>query len=84
MVNLIPGIASLFIGGLGQILKGEVSKGVKILVTFAGLGVLNLFVLFNFPQFGIVTNAALGIFFLAQVLDAVELIDLGEFIPFYS
>lgn len=84
MVDIIPGLASLFISGLGQMLKGEVNRGIKIFLTFAGLGILNLYVIFNFSQLGIITNAATGIFFIAQLLDAVEIINLGEYIDFYQ
>lgn len=65
MVNIIAGIASIFVPGLGQIVNGDFGKFVAIWLLFAIAAALTLTI------FGAVVGIPMGlIVYLGQVLDA--------------
>ncbi|MFW6449361.1 MAG: hypothetical protein ACOC0X_07450 [Halobacteriota archaeon] len=66
MVNLIAAVASVFIPGLGQVLKGEFGKFVGVWVLFAIAAALTITVL------GAIVGIPMAlVVYLAQIIDAL-------------
>lgn len=65
MVNVIAGVASIFIPGLGQVLNGDFAKFVAIWILFAIAVALTLTI------FGAIVGIPMAaVVYIAQVLDA--------------
>lgn len=87
MVDFIPGIASLFIAGLGQVLKGQLGRGVKIFLTLSGLGLANLLVQLHLDPvlaapLSLILWGAWVVLYFAQLADAIEAFDLDRILPY--
>ncbi len=86
-VDLWPGIASVLVSGLGQVLKGQMWRGLKVFGTQIGFGLLATIVSLTVPgDIGVVLSLVAGGlntgFYLLQIGDAIEVIDLGDYVDY--
>lgn len=66
----VPAIFSFFMPGLGQIIKGEVLKGICIFGLYLILAVFTVFLVFSLSLFCLVTSISGLVLYIWNIYDA--------------